>query len=377
MKECSPDNIQCCVLLVGNIHFDGRVRKEIRSLRGRSIQVTLIQWPFYGERGNRDGFDFEIIDYPAALSRSALKNFYLQIAFNMFALKHIRKTRPDFVHCNDLNTLLAGALSCKNSEVLYDVHELFPESQQGPKKWIWNIIERLLINKCSYYLLPEKNRMAYFVKKYHLPEERAVLLENFPPRAHAFTDQNILRSKYAKGEEEKIILYTGTIGEGRDLESLIGAVKFLEKKYILILLGPSFKGYQEKLKEHTETEAVSERIFFHPPVENREMLDYIHCSDIGIVFYNNANINNYYPASNKLYEFILCRKPVLTNNYPGLLEVVEQTGAGVALETITSKSIAQGIRKIETGKIRISGTSRFTWEKQESNYLNLFARKSL
>ncbi len=360
------------MLLIGNINTDGRVQKEIATLKSRGFSVTLIQWSFTGAKADRERLGIEIIDYPHLLVKSAAINFLRQITFNFFALRHLKSLKPDIVQCNDLNTVIAGALFRRRARVIYDAHELFPESQEGPRKFIWSWLEKIVVPACHAYIQPEKNRRAYFAKKFRIPEARIALVENFPTGKYAFSGRNRLRERLDIPAEKTIVLYTGVLGQGREIENMIEAMRLLDQRFILVLLGPTFKGYDATLAALVSRLGLAERVKFHPAIPNAEMMDHIRSGDIGLVFYKNTNLNNYWCASNKLYEFIYCGKPVITNDYPGLKEVVEKNRLGACLPESSPERIAAAVKEVSEFPALPTGSRDYVWEGQEENYLGLF-----
>lgn len=358
------------MLLIGNIDTDGRVQKEIASLKARGHSVTLIQWAYTGAKSDREQLGVDIIHYPHSLVKSATRNFLRQIRFNFFALGHLKRLCPNIVQCNDLHTLIAGFLFRHRAQIIYDAHELFSETQKGLRKIIWGLLERIMVPACHAYIQPEKNRRTYFAQKYHLPESSIALVENFPLGKYPFSGRNRLRKRLSIAEDKKIVLYTGVLGAGRNIENMIRSMSLLDSQFVLVLIGPTFKGYDENLVDLVANLHLQSRVKFHPAIPNVEMLDYINSGDIGLVFYENINLNNYWCASNKLYEFIFCGKPVITNDYPGLKEVVEKNQLGVCLSDSTPELIANAVKDVE--KMEPAAHEPYVWERQEEEYLELF-----
>ncbi len=358
------------MLLIGNIDTDGRVQKEISSLKARGHSVTLIQWAYTGARTNQEQVGIDIVDYPYVLVQSATANFLRQIRFNFFALRHLKRLLPDIVQCNDLNTLIAGYLFRRRAQIIYDAHELLPETQQGLRKLIWGFLERILVPACHAYIQAEKNRRTYFARKYHLPESSITLVENFPLRRYSFSGRNHLRERFSIPEDKKIVLYAGLLGAGRKIENMIQSMSLLKPQFVLVLLGPTFKGYDKKLVDLVADLKLQERVKFHPAIPNTQMLDHINSADIGLFFYQNINLNNYWCASNKLYEFIFCGKPVITNDHPGLKEVVEKNRLGACLSDSTPELIAAAVKRVT--EMEPAAHEPYVWERQEENYLGLF-----
>lgn len=360
------------MLLVGDISMDGRVQKEVATLRSRGHHVTLIQWAYAVRPGDHGYLGIDVVEYLHPMHRSAAVNFLRQLLFNLFALRHLRRLAPDVVQCNDLNTLPAGFLFRRRARIIYDAHELFPESQTGMRRRVWAMLEKWMVPGCHVYIQPEKNRLAYFATKYHIAPSRIALVENFPSARYAFSGRNRLREAFAFGPEKTILLCTGVFGPGRDLESMISSMTMLDNRFVLVLLGPTFKGYDRELAARIAEAHLEDRVKVHPAIPNVEMLDYMHASDIGIVFYKNINLNNYWCASNKLYEFILCGRAVITNDYPGLRAVVEDHHLGVCLPDTSPESIASAVRRLTDGTREPPPPSPYVWEAQEATYLQLF-----
>ena len=360
------------ILLIGDVRMDGRVQKEILTLRSHGFRVTLIQWPYSGSSSTQECLGVEVIDYPHRLHRSPVVNFLRQILFNFFALRHLKRISPDFLQCNDLPTLLAGFLFRRRTRVIYDAHELFPEMHEGIRKRVWAELEKWMVPACHAYIQPEKNRIAYFAAKYRIDPARIVLVENFPSGRYAFSGRSRLREYFNLAPEKIILLCTGKIGPDRNIENMIGCMAFLDARFVLVLLGQTYKEYEKELAFRIIEAKTGDRVKFHPPIPNVEMLDYIYSSDIGLVFYQNTNLNNYWCASNKLYEFILCGKPVITNDYPGLREVVENNQLGVCLSETSPEAIASAVRQIGEDRKEPAGSSPYVWEQQEDTYLKLF-----
>ncbi len=360
------------MLLIGDIRMDGRVQKEILTLRSCGFRVTLIQWPYSGRSGAHEYLGIEVIDYPHNLHRSAAVNFLRQILFNFFALHHLKRLSPDFLQCNDLRTLLAGFLFRRRARVIYDAHELFPEMYEGARKLVWSVLERMMVSACHAYIQPEKNRLAYFSAKYRIDPARIALVENFPSGHYAFSGRSRLREYFDLAPEKIILLCTGVLGPERGIENMISCMAFLDARFVLVLLGPTFKGYEKDLASRINEAKAEDHVKIHPAIPNVEMLDYINSSDIGLVFYQNTNLNNYWCASNKLYEFILCGKPVITNDYPGLREVVENNQLGICLSDTSPEALAAAVCRIRDDWTIPGGASPYVWEQQEATYLRIF-----
>jgi glycosyltransferase involved in cell wall biosynthesis len=365
------------MVLIGNIHFDGRVRKEIATLIKAGNKVDLIVSDYRKNQSGGEDLGVQIHYIPTKIWTNTLMNLWENWSFNCKAAAIIRKINPTHIHCHDLPSLASGVWAKKKtrSKLVFDAHELYPESWGGIKERIWEYIEKKFIKSCDSIIMPEKNRIAYFKKKY--PEVcEPILLQNFPRKKDISTMKfDLFREKYPINREQKIILHTGYIAPGRNVEELVDSMTMCGSEFILILLGgarKNYDGYRKFLYTKINNYGLLNRVFIHESVPHTEILKYMASADVGTAFYRNTNMNNYYCASNKLYEFIALGKPVITNNHPGLLESVEQYQQGICLEQVNPEILAKSYARANDPKHVTPGAKKFFWEDEEYSLTQLY-----
>jgi glycosyltransferase involved in cell wall biosynthesis len=365
------------MVLLGDIRYDGRVRKEIQTLTAAGHQIELVVSDFKKTASGGEDLGIPVHYIPITLWSNPTMNFLSRIQFNRQAAAILRRLAPTHIHCHDLSTLLSGAWAKKKTgaKVVFDAHELMPESMGGIREAVWDKIEKRYIGYCDRIIMPEKNRIAYFKTKYPQVEE-VRLLENFPRRSDIpDKKEDLFRRVYPIKADQKIILQTGMVATKRHVEELVDSMTLCDARFVLVLLGRAFKGYDKTIKERIRRAGLQQRVFLHEAVPNAEILRYMNSCDIGTAFYSNINLNNFYCASNKLYEYIALKKPVITNNYPGLIETVAKFGQGVCLENITPASLASAfVRACDPHHVR-PGSKLFFWEDQEDVLVRVHDRR--
>ena len=355
------------MVLIGDIRYDGRVRKEIATLVSAGHDVELVVSDFNKDGASDNDLDIKIHYVPMTLWSNPALNFLEQIWFNRTAASILRKLSPTHIHCHDLTSLLAGVWTKRHlkTKLVFDAHELKPESMGGIRETVWGQIEKHCIAHCDHIIMPEKNRIAYFRKKYAAVQD-VLLLENFPRRTDIpLGKHDIFRQLYPISKQQRIVLHTGLIAAKRHVDELVQSIALCGNEFVLVLLGPAFKGYKELLLAKIKDLGVQDRVFLHDPVPHSAILQYMASCDIGTAFYQNTNLNNLYCASNKLYEYIALNKVVLTNNYPGLLEAVGKHRQGICLEEVTPKRLAEAYRQAGDAHQVTSGAKKFFWEDED------------
>jgi len=111
-----------------------------------------------------------------------------------------------------------------------------------------------------------------------------------------------------------------------------------------------------------------------PPVAHNDIYSFLENYDVGLAFYKNTNLNNYYCAPNKVYDYIQLGMPVITNNYPGLTEIIGDNKIGVCIPEVNTLQLQMAVKDIQGHHILIPDTvrRRYSWEHQITRYKRLF-----
>ena len=363
-----------CMVLRGDIRYDGRVRKEIATLRRHGHHVDLIVSDFTGNGSGGEDLGISVHYLPMKLSSNPLRNFAEQVQFSYKAAQIAKQLRPSHIHCHNLQGLLAGvwARRATKAQIVFDAHELMPESLFGIRRTAWNLIERRSISASDYIIMPELNRIAYFEKKYAgIP--KPLLLQNWPRRSDIPEGKfDVLRETFPIKRDQTIILYTGLVAPGRCIDELIDAMTMCGERFVLVVLGFAYKGYEGNLREKIERLGLTKRVFLHDPVPYTQIIVYMASCDVAIALYRNSDINNYYCAPNKVFEYIALNKPLITNDYPGLLQTVQSFEQGICLGALTPQALAEAYVRASDPSRVIGGRKKFFWEDQENVLLEIY-----
>jgi glycosyltransferase involved in cell wall biosynthesis len=157
------------------------------------------------------------------------------------------------------------------------------------------------------------------------------------------------------------------------VDELVSSMAMCSDEFALIILGRAYRNSTDVVHRKIRQLGLEDRVFLHEEVPHAEILHYMASCDIGTALYRNTNVNNYYCASNKIYEYIALGKEILTNNYPGLLEVVAKNGYGMCLEEVTAQSLAEAYGCCVISD-RHPQAQTYFWEDEEHVLLQLYDR---
>jgi len=361
-------------VFAGLLEFKGRLLKQIATLQDDGHECILI----HGQKEQRppdySSYDFEVHPYKLVCHPNKAINYLRHIRFNVQAARKALSLKPDALVCVELTSAFSGVLvrGMKRSVMfVFDCNELFMEKGMNRlKKAAWKPIHSLAFRKADTILHAEKNRLKFCMKNY-TSNANHVLLENLPRISTGAFAQKRLSSNVR-------VVYLGALIPSRHCEDIILAFSNMQLRDVTCdLIGFGEEEYIASLHSLISDNGIT-NVRIQPPVSNASMLDSLANYDIGLAFYRNTNLNQYYCAPNKIYDYIVMGLAVVTNRYPGLIDVVEKDKIGVCIDEVTPETIRDALQTIIQfnlkGNISYDVQIRYIWKNQENAYLAIYSQ---
>lgn len=189
----------------------------------------------------------------------------------------------------------------------------------------------------------------------------------------------LLLKKLNFSQNDKILIFMGTLYDFAGLEKFISKFYLFEKKIPKVKLlivgdGP----YRNTLEKIITKFNLNSKIFITGYVEQKYIPEYLSLADICI---NTFDINNVTKRiiPTKILEYMACGKPVITTPLLGIKEFFPQDGFGVLFSNseLFHESVINLITNpIKMEKMGLDGTdyvkNNLDWEKITKNLLNKF-----
>lgn len=347
-------------LLVGNVTYDGRVSKEINSLRKFGYDVVLVQTEEV-EEVYKDNYDYPI----HFISKEPRSSFFSGIK-NVFSFASklkgiIKQENPDFIHCNDINTFIYAPLFINKYRVVFDSHELAEEVEKGYTLMITKWLHKHLLKKVHAVIMPQVDRINYFTFQYPEVKGKIYLLENFPMKGDYNRGDYFLKKFNLNRGDKRIVLYSGSMNKERCVDEIINAFKYIDGA-LLVLIGKWEENRKSEVETMLKENNLTHKVMLYNRIPFNELLEAANSSDIGMCFYNDPNMNSYFSASNKLYEYLNNGVMVLTNDTSSTARIVDEQH-GVRITNITEVDIAKAMKRL-LGIPKPQKTS-YWWENQD------------
>jgi glycosyltransferase involved in cell wall biosynthesis len=269
----------------------------------------------------------------------------------------------------------------KRVPFVFEIRDLWPESAIDT-----GVVTNKLIIKLAYALetfIYKKARKINVLT----PAFRTTLIEKknvnpekiiFIPNAADFTLSDHLLEDFDKSAFRKehnwdgrfVIIYVGAHGVANHLEQLLETADLLRDTNVLfVLIG---QGMQKEHLKNLASEMNLNNVSFLEPVPKAEVFKYIFASDMGTsVLKNVETFKTIY--SNKTFDYMACKKPILMAIDGVSRELLEKAGAGTFVEPENPKDFATKIRLYlqDPERINIEGEAGYLYAKEN------FDRKSL
>ncbi len=245
----------------------------------------------------------------------------------------------------------------KRIPFVFEVRDLWPESAIDT-----GVVTNKLIIKFAYWFEAFIYRKAKLINVL-TPAFRTKLIENknvpndkviFIPNAADFTLSNSIQEsdfspqsfrKQLGWEGKKVITYVGAHGVANHLIQVIEAAQLIKDKIpnvLFVLIGDGMqKGMLIKEAQKRECKNVK----FYDPVPKKDVFKYILASDFGTSILKKVDtFKTIY--SNKTFDYMSCKKPILLAIDGVSRELVEKANCGFFIEPESAKDWEGVIKKV-------------------------------
>lgn len=369
---------------------DNRVLKISATLstEGHDVTVVALHKPGLPKReGHAESFDVHRIGLvmPTRVFRGALKlvELAMKIAFGY--------RRFDAWHCNDAEAFVIGLLAKltrPSLRLIYDCHEFESERNGKSKRYLRAVgwMERRFIRFADEVIVVSPSIATAYVERYQAHGLGGVqLLRNVPHKIDAeklkvtARGKGRLRQAIGLGSDDFIALYQGAFTINRGIEELLAMSEKLSGSRIHLV----FMGYGKLQDSIEETASSSENVHFQPAVPYQEMLQYTKDADVGLVSVRPICLSYLYCLPNKLFECIQAGVPVLVNDLPDCVALIDTYGIGRVVKGDEPQSWLEALMAMEgetpSFKAQVKdglarAQSQLNWEREQHVLVGVYAR---
>lgn len=253
----------------------------------------------------------------------------------------------DIVHCRGYISAIIGEKLQKNFglKFIFDMRGWWADEKKESGFWDKKIyrpvytyfkkLEKLFFTRCDYAVSLTYKGKEEIIRQYNIASEKigviptCVDFEIFKPFKPEI--RNRVRQELGIREQEKVFLYSGSIGGNYDPSILVDMFKAYQQShpdsFLLIL---SKDKLDEGLKDFLEEEKIERMAVLNAPFT--KVTNYLQASDIGFIYYK-ISFSTIGRSPTKMGEYWASGVPVISFKQIGDLEVIleKYPGSGLLL----------------------------------------------
>jgi glycosyltransferase involved in cell wall biosynthesis len=342
------------------------VENEALYLTKKGHQVYVLSYRFNKRQLKKETYK-GIIIYRLLINKNFVRKFrpLIGYSFDIYSsywedriISFLKMYKVDVLHVHDLY-MAPAAINIKqkmNLPIVLDLHENFPAAIQSynwtkgllrkfiirPKRWL-NLEKKIIENIDKLIVLSEsyKRKLCH---RYSFLNSKDVIVYPNVPNIEEFESYPVDKNILTKGEK-KILFYFGVVAERRGIYLCIEALKILQKKFpflTLLIIGPVDKIETKRFWNAIQNEGVKDSVTYFPWKDISLLPSYIYNSDICLspLLKNEQHDSG---IANKVFQYMLFGKPIITSNCEPQKQLIEEANCGVTFKSNDVKDLASNI----------------------------------
>lgn len=357
--------IVCAV--TNDLSYDQRMIRICTSLQKAGYEVTLV--------GREKKSSKPLSPQIFAQKRLKLlfekgKLFYVEYNFRLFFYLLLKKS--DIINSVDLDTLSACFLAAKLKRrlLVFDAHEYFtelPEVVDRPfTRSVWKFVADWLIPKSAAAYTVNQSLAGIFSENYGLNFH---IIRNVP----VFKNQPVSRANFGS----KILLYQGVLNEGRGLEEMIEAMKYLPDFQLWLAGEGDLSAF---LRAMTQRLNLENQVKFLGHIAPDALHKITGQAFLGLNLLKNKGLNYYLSLANKAFDYVQAGVPSLQMDFPEYKILNTEKEVFLLLKNLEPQEIAREILNLSADAERYfrlqknceAAATLWCWEKEEGKLVHIY-----
>ncbi len=336
-------------------------------------EVTVLAWDREAKNPKsevRDGYQARRFRFKAPYGLTVL--LYLPVWW-CFEFLWLMSHRWDVVHAMDFDTAPPAVLAAglKRKPVIYELADVYEDMMPLPRmiRRFSIAIDKIFMRLAKAMIISDEARVTELSG---IPNDNITVIYNSPPDLLGEMGASPQKS------DQFTLFYSGTLHEERqsNLDKVARAIRSIDGVRLVIA------GYGEQVGE-TERWASGApgKVQFIGRIEYAEALEKTLASDLVISLYSPVLLNTRYASANKVFEAMMCGKPVLLSGGTAMAEMIEKENCGLVIDAGSVEEIKEAIIKLKEDpelrqKLGTNGRrayeQQYSWEIMRQRLLGLY-----
>ena len=266
-----------------------------------------------------------------------------------------------------------------------EIRDIWPESIETvgairfrPVLRFLQFLERRMYLAADHIVAVGEGYKRKILEKVNIPERISVIpngvdLEKFRPQP----PDSELRARW-HGDGKFVCAYVGTIGMAHGLEVVLEAAEILKRQgrddVVFWLVGEGAR--KAELEAETKRRGLEGRVVFTGRLPKEEMPKVLASVDACLVHLRKTELFETVIPS-KIFEMMAMGKPIIMGVKGEALKIVDEAGAGLAMEPENPESLLECVERLEKGSYAIAKIDKVMEYLQQHFSRNVLAQRML
>lgn len=365
------------IIMLRSHYPDTRLEKEAEALVRAGHSITLLVWDRGRTNTTQRTCPYRIKPFKLKVSPDSLKVcIYLPIWW-LYLIFQLLTEDWDTIHAADFDTFAPALIVAKVAKkpITYDIFDYYADMIRFPifpkiSRNFFARVDHFLTRFADVIILPDDSRKEQIGLS---SSEKIVTVVNAP--SDVFNGNNTITDPIL---EDFTIFYGGNISDDRGIDVICQAVRTLSDVR-LVIKGPCSETYADKLKNICQN-APNIRLLLKWAL-HEEIIGEAANADMLFAFYNPDIPNNRYASPNKLFEAMMCTKPIIVNDGTSMTQIVKEENCGLVVPYGDIDAVKHVILALKNDPIlcqclgkngRKAYESKYNWRIMEERLLEVY-----
>lgn len=353
---------------------DVRLEKEAFTLSNNGYSVILLGWDRFGKCRKteiKNGYCIQRIKLKAPFGK---KSIFVLPFWWIFEFLWLFINNWDIVHAADFDTYLPALLAAKikRKKIIYDIFDYYADEVKLPTitRQIFSSVDNFFMRFSDLIIIVDESRL-FQIR--NAKKKDVLIIQNTPidQKAH-FPFKNERENNKFK------IFFAGSLMKDRDIFTIINIAKELGDIEIEIA------GWGDCVNLIKELAAANPFLKYLGILHYDQVISKTMTSNLLFALYNPNILNNRYASPNKLFEAMMCGKPIIVNDGTSMADIVREENCGIVVPYGDYHAIRDAIIKLKNDpdlckKLGENGRrvyeEKYNWKIMEERLLNIYNKK--
>ncbi len=350
-----------------------RAFKNARTLASEGYETTVLAWDreaINPKSEVKDGYQARRFRFGAPLGPRVLP--YLPVWW-CYEFLWLMRNHWDVVHAMDLDTVLPALLAAriKRKPVIYEIADVYEDMIVLPRmlRKVSVCVDKLFMRAANAIIISDDARIEELGG---IPNGNIIAIYNAPP------DLPGAPGEIVRTGDVFTIFYSSMLHTDRqsNLDKVIGAIRDIDGARLIIA------GYGNQVGEMEQwASAAPGQVQFVGRISYTETLERTMAADLMVALYDPGVLNSRYASANKLFEAMMCAKPILVSKNTAMADIVAKEDCGLVVDSANFEEIKEAIIKLKDdpelrrqlgARGRKAYEERYNWETMRQRLLDCY-----